>query len=189
MAIIVQYTLWMSNRITDEEQQQFRRAMQNVKPMQPDGRYQAPSRQIPLPSKKPKMAEAPELNIHYHSDPREWLDPEQQLSFHRTGIKLKTLQQLKSGKLAIGGKLDLHGLTVDGAREALEHFLNRMHQADKRLVIVIHGKGKWQGMAGPVLKSLCNEWLREHRLVLAFETAQPKHGGAGALYVLLRRLR
>ena len=66
-----------------------------------------------------------------------------------------------------------------------------------RLVIVVTGKGDrghvddetWLDEPG-VLRRLVPHWLREPDLrsaVLGFEEAGPAHGGAGALYVRLRR--
>jgi DNA-nicking Smr family endonuclease len=60
-----------------------------------------------------------------------------------------------------------------------------------RTVLVITGKGGF-GDARGVLREAVPRWLNEGDLrprVLSCAWAQPKHGGAGALYVLLRRQR
>jgi DNA-nicking Smr family endonuclease len=83
--------------------------------------------------------------------------------------------------------LDLHGKTSAEAREFLGEFLLQCQHENVRHVLIIHGKGK--DSAIPVLKNKLNNWLRQTEQVIAFCTATPRHGGSGALYLLLRRQR
>jgi len=96
------------------------------------------------------------------------------------------------GKEAIDARLDLHGLTQSEAHAALLHFLRSASARDKRLVLVITGKGaRGDGERG-VLKRQVPQWLAlpEFRaLVIGFEDAHVAHGGVGALYVRIRRKR
>jgi DNA-nicking Smr family endonuclease len=90
----------------------------------------------------------------------------------------------------VQGRLDLHGLTRDAARGAVERFLRESRLGGKRCVVVVHGRGLHSEDQLPVLKEALRDWLASHRFgrqVLAFCSAQPGDGGAGALYVLLRR--
>jgi len=90
--------------------------------------------------------------------------------------------------MAIEARLDLHGMTQDEAHRALARFIARAQDDDRRAVLVITGKGG-PGREG-VLRRAVPRWLAEppcRARVLAVETAQPRDGGAGALYVLLRR--
>ena len=103
----------------------------------------------------------------------------------------RTAERLKRGMIAIESQLDLHGLTQEEALAALDGFLWQAWEAEQRCVLVITGKGTARE-GGGVLRTLIPTWLAEgnHRdRVLAVETAQPRHGGDGALYVLLRRQR
>ncbi len=89
----------------------------------------------------------------------------------------------------IGGRLDLHGMTQDRARAALEGFLLRAWDDGWRAVLVITGKGV-QGDG--VLKKRAPEWLGAPHLthiVAGLSEAHRHHGGAGALYVALKRKR
>ena len=70
---------------------------------------------------------------------------------------------------------------------ALAAFLDRCGHRGARCVHIIHGKGHGSSNQGPVLKNKVNAWLRQREEVLAFCSAQPKDGGTGAVYVLLRR--
>ena len=72
----------------------------------------------------------------------------------------------------------------------MDDFLRRSRQGGKRCVLLVHGRGTHSKDQLPVLKEALRGWLPSHRLgrqVLAFATARPADGGAGALYVLLRR--
>ena len=107
-----------------------------------------------------------------------------------SGLDQSIVAKLRSGEFAVQGHLDLHGLTRDEARGAVEDFLRRSRQAGKRCVLLVHGRGTHSKDQLPVLKDALRAWLSTHRFgrqVLAFATARPADGGAGAIYVLLRR--
>jgi DNA-nicking Smr family endonuclease len=105
------------------------------------------------------------------------------------GIDKRQAERFRRGKTPIEGKIDLHGRTQQEAHDDLHHFLARAHAAGKRMVLVITGKGITGAKSG-VLKENVPRWLNEpslRRHVLAFDYAEPQHGGEGALYVLLKR--
>ncbi|MBK8159649.1 MAG: Smr/MutS family protein [Rhodospirillaceae bacterium] len=112
------------------------------------------------------------------------------------GIDKRQGERFRRGQMPIEGKIDLHGRTQNEAHDALLHFIERAHKAGKRKLLVITGKGMTQGNAkvakSGILKSLVPRWLNEpifRRLVLAISQARPEHGGEGALYVLLKRIK
>lgn len=105
------------------------------------------------------------------------------------GLDRRSAERLKRGQRPIEARLDLHGMTQEEAHPALDHFLARADAAGQRCVLVITGKG---GRGGGVLRAAVPRWLNEapnRARLLAFTPAQPKDGGGGALYVLLRRHR
>jgi DNA-nicking Smr family endonuclease len=112
------------------------------------------------------------------------------------GLDRASAERLKRGKYSIDDRLDLHGMTQDKAHRALESFIGAATRQGLRCVIVITGKGL-RGLAeGPgdlgILRNAVPRWLNESNLrakILAFTPAQPRDGGGGALYVLLRRNR
>jgi DNA-nicking Smr family endonuclease len=109
------------------------------------------------------------------------------LSFQRAGVRTQVMRRLRRGLYPIEDELDLHGLNQTAARDRLSDFLRT--QPRRRLcrcVRIIHGKGYRSGARGPVLKTAVNLWLRRHTDVMAFVSARPIDGGAGAMYVLLR---
>jgi|TARA_B110000003_G_scaffold120177_1_gene122615 DNA-nicking Smr family endonuclease len=110
----------------------------------------------------------------------------------------KNFKKLVKGKMEIEGTIDLHGLTADQAKIKLITFINHSYSLGKRLIIVITGKGKHKGFdefqrpINGVLRQNLPEWLSGPSVsnkVLQVTQAQPKHGGAGAFYVYLRRQR
>jgi DNA-nicking Smr family endonuclease len=102
----------------------------------------------------------------------------------------RTKQRLARGVTEIGGRLDLHGLTQAEAHGALARFLHNAQTREVKIVLVITGKGGGEGHG--VLKRQVPLWLEGpelRSLVVGFESAGIGHGGAGALYVRVRRGR
>ena len=133
-------------------------------------------------------------------DKQMWMDEKD--SFYPTIQKVKmdmgTFSKLKKGKLEPEASLDLHGMNLEQAYPALLNFIISAHNTQKRLVLVITGKGKNSdpGYAIPersgVLRSQVPIWLKEAKLsnlILQVEQSHRRHGGLGALYVYLRRNR
>ena len=100
---------------------------------------------------------------------------------------------LSKGKKEIEARLDLHGMTQARAHRALTGFLHRAHGDGLTFVLIITGKGKIGAESERgVLRRQVPEWLSEPKfrmLVVGFEEAHVGHGGAGALYVRIRRSR
>jgi DNA-nicking Smr family endonuclease len=107
-----------------------------------------------------------------------------------TGLDRNSDRRLKRGEMEIEARLDLHGHTRDAAHELLRAFIAREAEKGRRCVLVITGKGRGDGPG--VLRTAVPQWLGEAPMrddVLRFYPAQPRDGGAGALYILLRRRR
>lgn len=108
------------------------------------------------------------------------------------GLDPRLVRRLRAGEFAYQAHLDLHGMTSAEARPAVEAFLSHAYQDGKRCVLIIHGRGRNSKDQIPVLKSHLVTWLgrgQSARAILAFTSARACDGGAGALYVLLRRRR
>jgi len=107
-------------------------------------------------------------------------------------IDRRTKQRLARGATEIGGRLDLHGLTQAEAHAALARFLHGAQARDVKVVLVITGKGGSDGEGRGVLKRQVPMWLEGpelRSLVIGYDNAGIGHGGAGALYVRVRRGR
>lgn len=108
------------------------------------------------------------------------------------GLDIKTFQQLKAGSLSVSAHLDLHGMTTDQAKESLLFFIRESYLQGHRCVLVVTGRGRNSPGGQAILRRETETWLTHEplkRVVLSFCTAQPKDGGAGALYVLLRKYK
>ncbi|MFM1958608.1 MAG: hypothetical protein RL588_125 [Pseudomonadota bacterium] len=104
----------------------------------------------------------------------------------------KALEPLRRRRISrerdpIGAHIDLHGLTQDAARAALERFVLECWRDGLRAVLVITGKGL---RGDGVLRRLAPEWLAAPHLqpvVAGVSEAHRRHGGEGALYIALKR--
>lgn len=100
-------------------------------------------------------------------------------------------ERLRRGRLAIDATLDLHGHLYESAAREVTAFVTAAHRRGARMVLIVTGKGSRAGGEG-VLRQSLPRWLNAPNLrdrVLAFSAAQPRHGGEGAFYVLLKRQR
>jgi DNA-nicking Smr family endonuclease len=111
-----------------------------------------------------------------------------------TQIEPRLRQRLRRGRSDIDRAVDLHGLRQDEAHRRLHGFLAESQRDGAKLVLVITGKGRGAEDAYEepygVLRRAVPHWLREpamRSLVIGFEEATATHGGAGALYVRVRR--
>jgi DNA-nicking Smr family endonuclease len=108
-------------------------------------------------------------------------------------LERRLRQKLARGRAAPDAAIDLHGMRRQEAFAALREFLARAQIAGARLVLVVTGKGERAASAEAtpgILRNSVPNWLRgaDYRaIVLGFEEASRPHGGAGALYVRLRR--
>ena len=102
-------------------------------------------------------------------------------------IEPNRLRRLDLGREPMGASLDLHGLGRDMAREKLIGFIMARWASGVRAVLVITGKGPRND---GLLRRRVPEWLAEpplRDLVAGISEAHAKRGGAGALYVVLKR--
>ncbi len=109
--------------------------------------------------------------------------------FPPSGFDRQTARKIKRGRMAVESRIDLHGMTQEQAYKALDIFIATAATAGKRLVLVITGKGSGPGTTG-VLRRNVPHWLRQissSSMVIGHSEAEPRDGGAGALYVRLRK--
>jgi len=103
------------------------------------------------------------------------------------GFDRATETKLRKGRLALEGRLDLHGMTQTEAFDALRRFIRAAVAAEKRTVLVITGKGN---RSEGILKRMLPLWLEDPEFapyLIALTPAQPKDGGSGAFYLRLRK--
>jgi DNA-nicking Smr family endonuclease len=178
-------------RVTLDELELWRHVAQSVRPIKSKRRPAQPKEPAPsAPPAKPRAAKpaAPPAKPQPPAAPAK---PHALTHGLSHGIDRRQAERFRKGKLAIEGKIDLHGRTQQDAHDDLLAFLRRAHAAGKRNVLVVTGKGMTTSKTG-ILRQAVPRWLNEpvfRSLVLAFDYAEPQHGGEGALYVLMKRVR
>jgi DNA-nicking Smr family endonuclease len=179
-------------RPDEDEGDAFARAMQGVKPIDSRGRDLPASKPRPAPPVHDSEEEAVREFRRFMAGQIDFdLESTEEFMLGRVrGLDSKIMRQLKAGAFSVEAHLDLHGLNADQAYDSMLFFLRESYLQGKRCVVLIPGRGKNSPGGLGVIKSEIQHWLTREplkRVVLAFSTAQPRHGGAGALYVLLRK--
>ncbi|MCO8046043.1 Smr/MutS family endonuclease [Acinetobacter bohemicus] len=119
------------------------------------------------------------------SDTQAMLNPvgsQANLSYRIATLQHKVFEDLKAGNLRWFEAVDLHGCTVEEARQAVLQIIQMAKDENQNVIKIVHGKGP-----EAILKTYVNGWLRQHRDVLAFVSAPERQGGTGAVLVLLKR--
>ncbi len=181
-------------RLTEAEIEIWRRVAQTVTPRAGSTLPEAPA--APLPEPVPAPRAAAERPAPARAFPAASYRPP--VSAPRpppVGLERRYRRRVADGRIPVEAVLDLHGMTQSQAHVALHRFLVGAQRDGARLVIVVTGKGVKErtrrDAAEPgVLRRAVPFWLRDAALrpiVIGFEEASLGHGGAGALYVRLRR--
>jgi len=163
----------------DNDDDTFASAMAGVERLQHDGTEPYRRRRRPVPLPKAADDDADEAFSDLAVETPEFLE------FRRPGVQQRLFRELQRGVLEPEATIDLHGMRVVEARTALARFMTQSLRRGHRCIRIIHGKGRRSEQ--PVLKQKTNQWLQQHKEVLAFCSAPRWDGGTGAAYVLLKR--
>lgn len=194
----------MARRLTPDERELWQRVARATKRLQP-----APSPDVtpPIPKGAPVLRPDPDAppprRLATTTQPKITLDLAAPLAERLAQAPMKlargTHSKMMRGKMTPDSRIDLHGMTLAQAQPALRGFLIAAQARGDRLVLVITGKGsRADGGDDPMprrvgaLRHEVPHWLHSSALastVLDVRPAHRSHGGAGALYVYLRRLR
>jgi DNA-nicking Smr family endonuclease len=112
-------------------------------------------------------------------------DPDE--DFASPGLGPREIRKLKRGEFAVEGELDVHGRTAADACASVRRFIENSRHRGHRCVCIVHGRGLHSEGKASILKPRVRECLRASSSVLGYASAPRFHGGAGAVYVLLRR--
>jgi DNA-nicking Smr family endonuclease len=172
-----------------------------IKPLRHRASRTPPVLSSPKPASEAKRPLATPSVPHAHAP-----SPTLKVPPHITGFDRRTAQKLTRGQVEIERRLDLHGTGIEMSRVRLLQFLREAQVQGARTVLVITGKGDSPYSRHTLhgadhfhaperagrLRRLVPEWLHEaefRTFVTGFQPAHPKHGGGGAFYVKVRRLR
>lgn len=179
-------------RLTGAEIDIWRRVAETVTP-RPGSRL--PAAPEPPPASAPPPAPAPPPQPARAFFAASYVPPVSAPKPPPVGLERRYKRRVADGRIPVEAVLDLHGMTQSQAHSALQRFLVAAQRDGARLVIVVTGKGlkersRWDAAEPGVLRRAVPFWLRDPRMrdiVVGFEEAAQGHGGAGALYVRLRR--
>jgi len=175
--------------VNDKDIDEFRRAISDVKPLKHEKRI---ATNQPKPKPRARFSKADEREV-LNESLQDDIDTIEHgygaaLRFHRASVGRRTMRKLARGGYSVQDEIDLHGMTVDEAKQRLADFIDYSAMRGKLCVRIVHGKGLGSGNRGPVLKNAVNRWLRKWDSVLAFVSTRQVDGGTGAVYVLLQRI-
>ena len=173
---------------TEEEKRLFAHAMRDAVPVRRRAKLHHPAKPAPEPPQAapPPPPAAPAAAKRQRAAAPA---PVPAAAKPNPGLDRGTEKRLRAGEIPIERRIDLHGMTQAAAHAALDRFVRHAVADGLRLLLVITGKGS---VSEGVLRRAVPRWLGagEHAAhVLRTTPAQRKHGGDGALYVLLRRKR
>lgn len=127
------------------------------------------------------------VDSHQLSDMQALLNPvsgDAYLMYKVATLQNKVFNELKQGKIRWYDAVDLHGSTIDEAREAVSQLIRQAQANQENCVKIVHGKG-----VDSIIKTCVNGWLRQIPDVLAFCSAPSEQGGNGAVLVLLKKVQ
>ncbi len=104
------------------------------------------------------------------------------------GVSPLIMEKLRNGEFAVQQVIDLHGLSIESARETFEYFLSEAVKKNLKCIKVIHGRGL-KSKRTPIIKDYLKTWIvraMHRKWVTAFSNAVMPEGGPGATYILLR---
>lgn len=174
----------------------FQEAMRTVQPLHAQARYipsppqtKADTKQAKHRRERAESHQCERLDTQL-SDYYEAYAPNEHIEEYLNPIcGTDVLRNLKRGQWPIDASIDLHGATLDRARERLQIFLQHCLTEEYRCIRIVHGKGYGSANREPVLLFQIRRWLTQLRAVLAFCDCAPNEGGQGAVKVLLRKKR
>lgn len=182
--------------MSDDEESLFHDEMSDVVPIKREARVRVSPRELARDSSLKARREAAVIdktldgNILTEAGVGiKPLDSWYVLDFKRPGVQNGVFRKLKQGRYEADAHLDLHRMTVKMARRELFDFIQESVRLGIRSALIIHGKGESRAECerSSILKGCADCWLRELDMVQAFHSARPRHGGTGAVYVLLRK--
>jgi len=113
--------------------------------------------------------------------------PHDVVEFQREGVQNGVFKKLRRGRYEIEASVDLHNMTVEQARVEVFDFIKQCLAYEVRTVLITHGKGDRNTENPGIIKSCTALWLRQIDEVIAFHSAEPRHGGVGSVYVMLKK--
>mgnify|MGYP001046260958 CR=1 FL=1 len=181
--------------LSPEERAAWTRLARTVTPLHPEP---PKVKETPTPAAQATIAPLPPRRKAAAAHPTIAASPPKPEPIQRTGgLDSSWERKLKGARLEPDFTLDLHGHTLDGAHARLESGLAQAKALGARLVLVITGKPRPvehadRGERRGAIRAKVLDWLAagSHSAdIAAVRGAHRRHGGDGALYIVLKRGR
>ncbi|OOR89718.1 Smr/MutS family protein [Moraxella bovis] len=186
---VAQHVKRFGSELIDDDKVLFMQAMSGVRPLKHEKSVNHAKKTDPKdPTALFRRANAEgtdELTQASLSDMQALLNPvagEAFLSYKHPTLQNKVFEQLRQGKLRWYDAVDLHGSSIDEARDAVQTIITNAVKHGETVVKIVHGKG-----TDAIIKTCVNGWLRQISDVMAFVSAPANDGGNGAVLVLIKK--
>jgi DNA-nicking Smr family endonuclease len=165
-------------RLDPEEKALWRRVVESVRPL-----HGALARADPAPTEP--VARAKPAAAKVAPQPARKAEP-------GTTLDGTWDRRLSRGLVQPDRTLDLHGHSLATAYDLLDHRLDQAVTTGDRVLLLITGKPRAGAERRGAIRAAVGDWLASSRhagSIAAVRNAHPRHGGSGALYIVLRRRR
>ena len=175
-----------NSKLINDDKVLFMQAMSGVTPLKHEKSITPrPTKNSNAPYRRANAEGVDRTDSATLSDVQALLSPvagEAFLSYKNPTLQNKIFERLRQGKLRWYDAVDLHGSSIDEARNAVLALINHAKKNNETVIKIVHGKG-----TDAIIKTCVNGWLRQIPDVLAFVSAPTSDGGNGAVLVLVKR--
>ncbi|MEP2650944.1 MAG: DNA endonuclease SmrA [Paraglaciecola sp.] len=173
-----------------DDSNEFLNEFRDVTPLRQDNHFQTSQTKFTLAKQLKREAIEADYNQaknYLSTEELQPLDPYDHIMFKQSGIQNGVYKNLRLGKYAINSVLNLQNTKFEKARHDVFNTILHSHSQGERVILIKHGLGLHSKPFQGLLKTYINKWLYQMPEVIAFHTAQPKHGGNSSVYVLLKK--
>ncbi|MEJ2383057.1 MAG: Smr/MutS family protein [Xanthomonadales bacterium] len=174
----------MSSKKKNPDDDLFREAMADVRPLPADGRIEPVRPRPPARAVQQARDDREALQEMLQRIDLDAAETGEELLWLKPGYQPRVLRRLRRGHYAITDTIDLHYMDVPTARQVLLDFIERSLRDNRACIRIVHGKGL-RSRGTPVLKALTKRVLWKHPRVIAFASCRAVDGGTGATLALL----
>lgn len=185
-------------RLSAEEAEAWAQVARTVAPMQTVPSKLPPAKLDAAPAKPAAVPRVPAKATRQRVEPPRAVPPPKAATVQRDGgLDSSWDRRLTRGTVMPDYTLDLHGASLDAAYSRLLHGLAQARALDARVVLVVTGKPRPvdaadRGTRRGAIRAKIVDWLAASSMasdIAAIRNAHRRHGGSGALYVILKRRR
>ena len=185
----------MSRALNPDEAELWARVTATITPLSREPLKSSPERGGGPPKAVEGSPSPPQRPLHHRTPPKApsaGPPPRSGEDLRRTTLDGTWDRKLRSGLVQPDRIVDLHGLNLDGAWQAIDTALERAESAGDRVILLItghHRAGEPPVQRGRI-RAAVHDWLAVSRhagRIAAVRGAHPRHGGGGSLYIILRR--